>query len=253
MLPIVANLMFILKCEDDCVLLEASIQSVIGFIDHFVILDTTQCDSEYATRGHEIVHRLIPTHQLTYFVDTTIIAQGFAAARNLMLQKSLPECYIFWLDSDEIHFTSQLLELKEHILSTNRYDDISTYFHHFCLGSNYIERIERRINIYRKTETTHWVGQVHEHIVHTDEISDLNRKIFCSPYTYIHMGYVRPQDYVLSRWAMYAGFEGRDPKKALEEYPDGQCLDHRRSVLLPYFGEYPAALPKEWIQSKLLI
>ena len=237
------NMLVNIGCPDDEVLFRASVESVLPAVDEFVFLDT----SEDRTAVERCLEGLdFGGKPVGHGYSQTIIAEhGFAAARNLMLRNSPADCFIFWLDADEVFFPQDLLDLKQ-VLASDLYDDVGTRFLHFCLGSNAIEKTEGRINIFRRTPDTCWVDRVHERVVH----SPGTRRVFVSPVTYLHMGYVRPQEFIYKRWAQYKELDGTKAASLAAEFPDEQVLEHRRSVLMPYYGEYPPALPREWVESK---
>ena len=236
-----------LESEDDSILLSASLSSTRNITDKVIILDTSIDQSKT-----ELCKTICQNNcnNLIFLHDSNIINRdGFAAARNLMLNVSDNDCYILWQDADEVHFTDQLLilrQLVDHSLSP--LDDVSMHFVHFCLGSNMYEKFEKRTTIFRRTPDTHWENKVHEKIVHSPGI----RSAFASACHYHHYGYVRDQETVFNRWRQYAILSGEENPSVDQEYPDHQVLEHRRKSLLPYFGEYPAAIPADWITRKLI-
>jgi len=249
------NMLVKIGCPDDEVLFRAAIESLLPAVDQIVLLDTSS-DSGAVSRclgGLDLQGKVDGRGY-----DPGIIErEGFAAARNLMLQNSPQDCYVFWPDSDEVWFTQDLLDLRP-ILESGVYDDIATRFLHFCLGANAVEKTESRINIFRRTPETHWVDRVHERIMHHGTCADAignpqsvvaqPRRLFVSPITYHHYGYVRPQEFIYGRWAQYKELDGTKAASLAAEFPNEQVLEHRRGVLMPYFGEYPTALPREWVE-----
>ena len=246
-MKLVVNMLVQIGCPDDAVLFRAAIESVLPAVDQIVLLDTSTDRGaiDRCLAGLDLQEKLCSRGYDPGIIDR----DGFAAARNTLLQSSPQDCYIFWQDSDEIFFTQDLLDLRP-ILESAVYDDIATRFVHFTLGSNAVEKVESRINIFKRTPDTRWVDRVHERIVHSPGtlIEPMQRRIFVSPITYHHMGYVRPQEFIYGRWAQYKELDGTKAASLAAEFPDEQVLEHRRSVLMPYFGEYPAAIPRDWVE-----
>lgn len=249
MIPFVANMLVRIDCPDDVTLLLAAINSVAPVVDEIVVLDMT----EPFTEGENWYHSLAPDVQekVTTLMERSdyCTTAGFAAARNILLMNSPKDCYILWIDSDEVMFTDQLQALRDTVLASGQYDDVETHFVHFCIGTNLYEKVERRVNIFRVEKGSSWTCAVHERITHPT----FPRRVFHSDYTYHHYGYVRPQEIIFNRWRQYAILEGQQNPSVDTEYPDKQVLEHRRAGLLPYFGEYPVALPTEWTQEHLAL
>lgn len=239
-MALIANMLVRIGCEDDKVLLKASVASILPVCDRIMIL---AC-------GPDVIETLKPieTPNIVYIeVESDFCStHGFAEARNILLQSVRTDHYVLWVDSDEVHFTNQLQQIKNTVLATEKFDDIRTHFVHFTLGSNAFEKWESRINIFRKDTGSHWEEKVHERIVHGNH----ERKLFHSDYVYHHYGYIRDQEIVFQRWQQYAQLEGKDAVHIEHEYPDHKVLDHRKASLIPYFGEYPSAIPQEWISKK---
>lgn len=262
--PFIANIILTLDNEDDVILYKAMLGSIASVVDGIRILDTTLETSPFFGKAIELAKDLPPFVERYVYESAPgfIKDNGFAAARNKPLALTPEGAYVLWVDSDEVHFTDGLLELKSRILAQERYDDISTHFCHFCIASNFYERYERRINIFRKWAGTEWQNKVHEKVVHA---AGKVRPLFASDYQYHHYGYVRGQEYVFSRWYQYALLEGQLTPYEGEEV-DGKTvpyfregregpnkiLEDRKKTLLPYFGQYPAAMPPDWLQSKAL-
>ena len=254
MTPWISNILLKIQCEDDITLFRAAIESTIDVVDEIYILDTTPKDSEYYcifTINDDLYRWSADLMREKEKVITTFhepdycTLHGFAAARNYLLNQSTEDSFIFYHDADEIHYPEQLQLLKD---SLRDYDDIRAHFIHFCLGTNFFEKFEARTIIFRRYEGTHWEGKVHERVVHTNP----NRRVFHAPYTYMHAGYIRPQSVIFDRWRSYSILEGQINPSVDHEYPDKQCLEHRRDSLLPYFGEYPSTIPTEWVKSKMV-
>lgn len=260
-IPLVANILVTLDNEEDKIFFEWCLKSIVGIVDEIIILNTGKNLLEVAEIVPRILERSTSKYQIKH--NSSIIKEhGFAAARNLMLQASPENCYILYRDSDEVGFPEELKLLKETILNTDRYDDISTYFIHLCLGFNGYERFEQRTTIFRKTPETKWVNKVHEKITH----GLTTRSIFYSDYTIFHFGYVRSQEYVFNRWHQYAILEGQtNPYKDEEvngtvvpyfregrEGPD-KILEDRKKTLMPYFGKFPNFVDKKYIESKQVV
>lgn len=232
-----------LSCTDDRILFKASIDSINEVVDKIYILSTQGVD------GMNDLHDILGTHtgiDILQVPDDFIKTYGFAEARNILLDLVSEGDHVLWVDSDEVFFPEQLLVLKEKILPD--YDDTSTHFIHFCLSTRFYEHFEKRVNIFRKTQGTRWEGKVHEKVVHEDGL----RRLFNSSLLYHHYGYCRNQSLIAENWKQYTSLEGDNPERIDQEYPDGQCLDHRKNSLIPYFGEYPSTLPPEWVASKLI-
>lgn len=260
-IPLVANILVTLDNEEDKIFFEWCLKSLVGVVDEIIILNTGKNLKEVVDICHSVLEGSTSSYLLKN--DFSIIKeQGFAAARNKLLQESPENCYILYRDSDEVGFPEELKLLKETILDTDRYDDISTYFIHFCLGFNGYERFEQRTTIFRKTPETKWVNKVHEKITH----GQTTRSIFYSDYTIHHYGYVRSQEYVFNRWHQYAILEGQtNPYKDEEvngtvvpyfregrEGP-GKILEDRKKTLIPYFGKFPNFVDTKYIESKQVV
>lgn len=247
-----ANILFKNGDPLDLELLDMCLKSLKPSVDGVVLLDT----SAEPTESVALTAR--PDHPplFNYLRDPDIIERGgFAAARNYLLQftPQEPDTWILWVDSDEVHFDS-LAQLRP-LMEGDQYDEISTHFVHFCLGTNLYERMERRTNLFRHGPDIRWEGKVHEHLVR-----DRPARTFQSSYLYHHYGYVRSQEYVFSRWVQYAKLEGNpDPYK--EEEVDGKVvpyfrperpspahiLDDRLKTLTEYHGEFPSAVPPQFV------
>lgn len=256
-----ANMIVKIGCDDDKVLFTAAIASIGKVVDRILILDMTGEGDTYLGDAMSFVPNDVKSKVL-FLVELPDFCsrEGFAAARNILLDKTPVGAYVLWVDSDECHFSKELAQLLQ-LVRKGFFDEVSTHFIHFCLGSNFYEKFEERRNIFRRFATTRWEGKVHERIVHDQP--DL--KIFYSDYIYHHYGYVRSQEYVFSRWYQYALLEGQTKPYEIEEEagqtvpyfrgdkPDpSKLLEHRRSSLLAYFGEYPAELPQDWVKEKMI-
>ena len=290
--PLVANLLVTLNTDDDWILFQASVMSIIPVVDGLVVLDATPFGKPYFRSDLVTAFlRKLPI-SVTVERDQDIVAlHGFSAARNRLLALSPKTCFILWVDSDEVHFPGVLLPIRQR-LSLGDIDDVSTHFIHFCIGTNFYERFERRVNIFRRTPQTRWVRKVHEGISHCGFCEgdgrvhpggnhvdygcpECNprptdgplrpRRILHSDYHYHHYGYCRGQEYVFSRWRQYALLEGQQKPYDTEEV-DGKIvpyfraersgpdkiLEDRKKTLIPFFGTYPKDIPVDWIVGKFI-
>jgi len=247
---LVANMMFSINGEDDRILLQSSIASILPAVDGLVLLETS-------TEKSLVSLELPKSANISYCYNPDIITEGFAACRNSLLARSPDDCHILWVDSDEVHFTERLLDLKAMLVYD--FDVITAHFIHFCLGSNVYERFEKRGIIFRR-EGASWANKVHELVVHAHP-----PQVFNSDYHYHHYGYCRDQEYVFSRWKHYALLEGQTNPYEKEEVegqtvpyfrgdrsgPD-KILEDRRKTLIPFHGTHPSDIPKEWLDKKNL-
>jgi hypothetical protein len=239
---LIANMLVKLSCDDDRILFKAAVESITGVYDHILILTDLE---KSMVELYDILKFSESNSRIFYTSPNFIEENGFAAARNILLEKVAVGDHVLWVDSDECHYPENLMEIKKILPG---YDDVKTHFIHFTLSSMFYEKMEARINIFRKTEGTRWEGKVHEGIVHGSK----PRILFNSDYLYGHFGYIRDQKVVGDRWKQYLALEGNNPNRIDDEYPDQQVLNHRKDELLPYFGEYPSSLPVEWIRSKMI-
>lgn len=245
---LIANLLTKIACPDDAILLKACLQSIIPVCEHIYILDGTDNSNAIAQLIEVIQMDYCYTNIHVIRDTTTIEKEGYAAARNILLDKVAVGDYVLWVDSDEVHFTEGLKQLKNTVLG--QYDDVNMHFVHFTLGSNGYEKFEARTTIFRKEAESTWVGKVHEHIMHHPY--KLPRKLFYSDYIYHHYGYIRNQELIYNKWRQYCDLEGTDKRRIEQEYPDHRVLDHRKNSLIPYFGEYPSTIPSDWILGKMV-
>jgi glycosyltransferase involved in cell wall biosynthesis len=250
----VANLLACVKSEDDKILLKACLDSILPVVDRVILgWDHT---NPFPLGFPEYKGKI----QIVPIPQTTIDTEGFALARNTLLNEVEIGDYILWVDSDEVHFTEELKALRQNIIDPETYGIITTHFVHFCIHSNRYERYERRGNIFQKHPDTKWEGKVHEKL----SSGLIPKPLFHSAYSYHHYGYVRPQEYVFSRWHQYAKLEGQENPYMAEEvdgkvvpyFREGrkgpeEILNDRLKTLIQYHGEYPDSMPREWIISKL--
>ncbi len=261
---LVANMLVSLNVEDDYLLFDAAIRSIAPAVDGIVVLDNSPQNAKGAVEknlrryysSQEAASNSAPFYSYEYNPEI-IESQGFSAARNNLLARSPAESWIFWVDSDEVHFTEQLLDLRRKAIESDRWDDIRISFVHFVVHSDLYALIEPRICLFRRSVHTRWINPVHELVVHSSEQDAVaQRRLYWSSYTYHHYGYLRPQTYISDRLTQYAlkivGPEGDEYKQRSGYTVDqkNMVLQHRKEAAMPYCGPFPAAISRSWIDSK---
>lgn len=253
-----------IRSDDDVALFRASLAALCEVVDGIVVLDTTpealrtHCDVEATLK--EYFGSAADARYHYSWEQFKISKDGFGEARNYLLEKTPINAYALWVDTDEVHFSEQLALLKKEVLDSEKYDDISINFVHFCIGSNLFEYIEPKVRIFKNTPGLKWEGRSHEHLVFEQMAP---RKVFYSDYQFHHYGYLRSQDLIAERWDLYAYLEGKKYEKAvavaekqtIEFIAEGKTakrdiLSSRLVRLMPYLGDYPSAIPISWLESK---
>lgn len=222
------------------------LDSMKDYADEIVVIDNG-CSED--------IVKMVKEYNVNYHRDE---GTNFKDLRNSALDKMElkdPECFIHWIDTDEVYFSSTLLHLKSQL--DPNHSTVTTQLVHFMIDPDKYQYLEKKRNIYKWHPGLRWVGDVHENITNVAPGKSIDTNL-----NYLHFGYCREQWKTFLKWLFYDTLQFNHVDRYKDErLEDGTTVPYLRDWRTPdtiiedrrpetkqYVGNYPVEM-SEWFQA----
>ena len=216
------------------------LESLRGYADQIVIVDNG-CRPE----GLDLPRRLDLACPVT--IVPMPQERDFSRLRNAALAATESSItHIHKIDTDEVYFPDTLVSLKVFVAEAE-HARTSVRLIHLMIEPSFVESIQDKEVVFRRTPDLRWEGAVHE------SANCSNHGVTAAgPAVFLHLGYCRPQWQTMLKWLQYAVLQEGSVSPYEREYVDGvrvpwfragrtpdTILEARRPHLQRYDGVYP--------------
>lgn len=225
------------------------LESLVGHPDQLVIVDNGSSPEVL-----DMVRSMMASFPEPVLIEAPEV-QGFQDLRNRALAATRSDAtYVHWVDTDEIFFPHQLVQLRE-AMADPRFSRWATILVHFMIDPTRVETRHVKWNLFRYGPQLRWSRGVHEIMEGVPE----GRWGF-APIDHLHFGYCRPQWQTFIKWLRYAVLEHGRADMYRSETVDGlllpwlregrtpmSILNERIPLLSAYQAPYPASC-QPWLE-----